>query len=142
MPVLMEKSRPRFQPIKFLNFIFSSPFETRPYNNSNNKIIRSNLRLRQKTQICKSEETAFFTPTFLRFENHRQDRFHILWKFFKISPNQLEESQNRSQITICERFPLWSFSLRKKINILTLTTGNYSPTLVYYVLVTFCGHEV
>ena len=30
----LERGQDRFQPIKFLNLIVSSPFETRPYNNS------------------------------------------------------------------------------------------------------------
>lgn len=35
------------------------------------------------------------------------------------------------------RPPLWSLSLRTKIIILILTTGNDSPILGYHVLVTF-----
>ena len=59
----------------------------------------------------------------------------------KISPKQIEENQIQSQITTCERFPLWSFSSRTKISILMLTTGNDSPILVYYVLVSFSDLE-
>ena len=42
---------------------------------------------------------------------------------------------------VCEHFPLWSFSSIMKIIILILTTGNDSPILVNYVLVTFSDIE-
>ena len=98
------------------------------------------FEIEAKTQICKKRRNCLCNPQIFIFFDFRMIG-RTDFTYCEISPKQIEENQNQSQITTCERFPLWSFSSRTKIIILILTTGNDSPILVYYVLVTFSHLE-
>ena len=67
--------------------------------------------------------------------------FTKLWKFWEISPKQIEENQRKSQIIAGERLPSWSLSLKTKIILITFTTVNDSPNLTRCLLMAFSDLE-
>ena len=100
-----------------------------------------NKKIEEESKKLQNWGNCLCNPFFFGLLNDRQDKFDKSWKFWKISPKQIEENQRQSQIISSDCFPSQSHSLITKMVFWIFTTTNDRTNLTHRLLIAFSDLE-